>query len=432
VPVIIDRPGIVSSISVYSASQGTTYVSGIYNTDVNGLPGTLLGQTADAAFNLGVNANNPSATLAIPKAGTYWIAASYAGVQAGRLSHFTGGTQNVRTLTNTSYSTTLPANVLGGGGLSSSLREFTAYIELLGYDAIAEGGAAASAVGGGILASAAISSGFATANAVRAIIISIPASAVGSGTGVAVSAGPGTAAALGIGAALAMRGDPKGIASGIASALAVGAGPLTNRFSALGASTGNAVSVAAFKALAYAAGKGTAEAIGPPCPGPPLPAQSFSDLLSAPSGDILLPSIISQTPRGAAWRTDEQNDSSHLSFQHRFWRAVADPVADLYAKAWKLALSSTALTIQDDLGNDALGDWEVDHGLPNACLKGENLTRDRRKLLLRQHISGEPIVAHGGQSIQYFICIALELGYAITIGEFTPLRCGQGRCGHTQ
>lgn len=162
------------------------------------------------------------------------------------------------------------------------------------------------------------------------------------------------------------------------------------------------------------------------CPPPPGPPTSFSDALSAPSGAALLPSIIAQTPRGAAWRTDEVQDAGHDSFQHRFWRAVADPIAALYAKLWKLSLASTACTLSgpEDPSNDALEDWESEFGLPEPCLVGARLTVERRKLLLRMKIADQ-----GGQSIQYFVCLAASIGYAITIKETRVFRCGEGRCG---
>jgi uncharacterized protein YmfQ (DUF2313 family) len=161
----------------------------------------------------------------------------------------------------------------------------------------------------------------------------------------------------------------------------------------------------------------------PPPPGAPTP---FSDPLSAPTGDELLPSIIAQTPRGAAWRTDEVQDAGHNSFQHRFWRAIADPVADLYAKFSKVALASTACTMSgpEDPTNDSLEDWEAELGLPDPCMAGATLSVDQRKLLVRQKLT-----ELGGASIPYFICIAARIGYTITINEFRPLRCGEGRLG---
>jgi uncharacterized protein YmfQ (DUF2313 family) len=172
----------------------------------------------------------------------------------------------------------------------------------------------------------------------------------------------------------------------------------------------------------------------PSCPVPPGAATPFSDALTAPTGDLLLPSIIAQTPRGAAWRTDEVASADHNSFQHRFWRAVADPIADLYAKAWKLAVASTACTLSgpEDPRNDSLEDWESEWGLPNPCTASVVFSVAQRKLSLRQKIAGSEIYKFGGQSINYFVCLANTLAYQVTIQEYRPFRCGQGQCGHTQ
>jgi uncharacterized protein YmfQ (DUF2313 family) len=165
------------------------------------------------------------------------------------------------------------------------------------------------------------------------------------------------------------------------------------------------------------------------CPAPPGAPTPISDALADPTGDALLPSIIAQTPRGPAWRTDEMADGHHDSFQHRFWRALADPLRDYYAKLWKVALNSTAATLigPEDPANESLADWEHEFGLPEPCIAGVPLTVERRKLLLRMKVA-----AQGGQSAAYFKCLALTLGYEIEIKEFTVFRCGEGRCGYTQ
>ena len=135
---------------------------------------------------------------------------------------------------------------------------------------------------------------------------------------------------------------------------------------------------------------------------PPMP----QDALSAPTGDALLPPLLALLPRGAAWRTDTVADSDHDSFLHRFWRAVAEPVADLYAKAWELALQSTACTV-----TSGIDDWEREFGLPDSCVAPAADVTDR-VAALRERVAGE-----GGGSIPYFVCVAARLGYEITITE---------------
>jgi uncharacterized protein YmfQ (DUF2313 family) len=162
------------------------------------------------------------------------------------------------------------------------------------------------------------------------------------------------------------------------------------------------------------------------CAPPPAPPRPFADALTAPTAGQLLPSIIAQTPRGPAWRTDETQDADDNSFQHRFWTAVATPVAWLYGKLWKLALASTACTLSgpEDPDNDALEDWEAEWGLPDPCTAFETFPVAQRKIILRSKIMDQ-----GGQSIAYFTCLAASLGYSITVDEYIPFRCGVGRCG---
>ena len=137
-------------------------------------------------------------------------------------------------------------------------------------------------------------------------------------------------------------------------------------------------------------------------PVPPMP----QDALSAPTGAALLPAILSYLPRGSAWRTDYVADSNDNSFLHRFWRAVAEPVCDLYAKAWELAMQSTACTV-----TSGIGDWETEFGLPDPCVAAASTFADR-VAALREKVAGE-----GGGSIAYFVCVAARLGYTITISE---------------
>ena len=137
-------------------------------------------------------------------------------------------------------------------------------------------------------------------------------------------------------------------------------------------------------------------------PVPPMPG----DALSNPTGDALLPQLLAVLPRGSAWRTDYVADADDNSFLHRYWRAVAEPVADLYAKAWELALQSTACTV-----SSGLTDWEAEFGLPDPCVAPATNDIDRIAAL-REKVAGE-----GGGSIPYFVCVAARLGYDITITE---------------
>lgn len=154
------------------------------------------------------------------------------------------------------------------------------------------------------------------------------------------------------------------------------------------------------------------------CEDLPGPAPALGDALSRPSGDELLGPILALTPRGPAWRTDEMADADHSSFMHRFWRAVAEPFADFYAKAWDTALEGTTCTIRD-----SLEDWEAEFGLPDPCVDKE-LTVTQRYNLLRAKV-----LTTGGQSIPYFVCLARSIGYTVEVREYRAFRTGLSRCG---
>lgn len=164
------------------------------------------------------------------------------------------------------------------------------------------------------------------------------------------------------------------------------------------------------------------------CQAAPADPVPFSDALTAPDAATLLPSILAQTPRGPAWRTDEVADADHNSFQHRFWTVIGAALAPLYAKAWKLALASTACTLSgpEDPDNDSLGDWEAEFGLPEPCVAGRALTVDQRKFALRMKKADL-----GGQSAGYFVCLAAAWGYTIKVREKQILRCGLSRIDGT-
>lgn len=85
----------------------------------------------------------------------------------------------------------------------------------------------------------------------------------------------------------------------------------------------------------------------------------------------------------------------------------------------------------DDLINEAdprstsemLEDWESVAGLPDTCTGAEDTIQERRHALTNK------ITSQGGQSRAYFLGIAENLGYDITIEEFRPFVCGLSECG---
>lgn len=72
---------------------------------------------------------------------------------------------------------------------------------------------------------------------------------------------------------------------------------------------------------------------------------------------------------------------------------------------------------------ELLPEWEATLGLPDPCA-GESPTLQARQ---RQVVAR--LTNSGGQSSQYFIGYAKNLGYTVTVTEFTPFRAGQQRAG---
>jgi len=76
-----------------------------------------------------------------------------------------------------------------------------------------------------------------------------------------------------------------------------------------------------------------------------------------------------------------------------------------------------------DTTTELLPDWERVAGLPDACGEIAGTIQERRRDLLAK------LTARGGQSRQYFIDLAAQLGFTITISEFRPFRVGMNAVG---
>jgi uncharacterized protein YmfQ (DUF2313 family) len=72
---------------------------------------------------------------------------------------------------------------------------------------------------------------------------------------------------------------------------------------------------------------------------------------------------------------------------------------------------------------ETINNWERDCGLPDPCT-GELIgLQERREAVVHKRL------ARGGQSRAYYIAIAAQLGYRITITEFRQFRCGRSAAG---
>lgn len=149
------------------------------------------------------------------------------------------------------------------------------------------------------------------------------------------------------------------------------------------------------------------------------PVPSVTDILSDVSTDRLLPQILADTPRGAAWGTDEAGDGRGASPLLRgLWRTIAGVAADAYRAAFDTAVQCFPSAI-----SLSLEDWERDLGLPDACSSRLGGAPDRIAAVRAKY------AAQGGSSPGYFICVARSLGYPISIEEPEAFRCDESECG---
>lgn len=118
------------------------------------------------------------------------------------------------------------------------------------------------------------------------------------------------------------------------------------------------------------------------------------------------------SPPGQAWPTEDD------SLWVKLLSAIAQELARVDARATQLV--DEALP---DTTYDMLTDWERVAGLPDPCSGLGASIAIRRKDLLAQ------ITARGGQSPQYFIDVAAELGYTISVTEFNQFRVGRNAVG---
>jgi len=140
---------------------------------------------------------------------------------------------------------------------------------------------------------------------------------------------------------------------------------------------------------------------------------SVEDALSAPTADALTSQVIAAAPRGAAWGTDEYGDGQGAStVQRKFWSALAGYAADIYGSASRLAVQSFPSAI-----STTLTDWENEYALPDPCLSPASGTLGRINSIRSKYSSV------GGSSLSYYYCLAISLGYDITITEPSQFIC---------
>ena len=108
-------------------------------------------------------------------------------------------------------------------------------------------------------------------------------------------------------------------------------------------------------------------------------------------------------PRGRIWRRDPGSNLAAL-----FLALAPTYVRNMASAAQVLVDANPATTV------NLLVEWEKSLGLPDACTTASPST-EQRQAAVRAKWGGR-----GSLTIAYFIALAANLGYAVTIEEFTP------------
>lgn len=118
-------------------------------------------------------------------------------------------------------------------------------------------------------------------------------------------------------------------------------------------------------------------------------------------------------PQGLAW------DWRSGTVMHGLLRGLARAYYSSDKEAIRLLVTSFPKT-----ATSFLPEWEATLGLPDKCTLGKFDTLPKR-----QAVALAKLLRTGGQSKSYFIQLAAELGYHITITEFRQARAGLSACG---
>jgi uncharacterized protein YmfQ (DUF2313 family) len=114
-------------------------------------------------------------------------------------------------------------------------------------------------------------------------------------------------------------------------------------------------------------------------------------------------------PRGPIWRTDAASNLSNVLLA----------LAPTYTRS-SAAAAQLLIDTNPDTTENLLTEWEESLGLPDPC-SVSNPTLEQRQVAVRAKWG-----FRGSLSNAYFIALAAELGFAITITEFSPFVIGEG------
>ncbi|MCA1419500.1 putative phage tail protein [Bradyrhizobium sp. BRP23] len=131
------------------------------------------------------------------------------------------------------------------------------------------------------------------------------------------------------------------------------------------------------------------------------------------TGDDYAEQLAKLLPRGQAWPT--------------FYESTLQTVVRGLAQVWgDFELRASLLLEQESDPRstiELLPDWERNWGLPDPCYKSPQSIADRQRALVQR------MTIEGAQSRAFFIDIAAQIGYTITITEYRPFMVGIDRVG---
>ena len=132
------------------------------------------------------------------------------------------------------------------------------------------------------------------------------------------------------------------------------------------------------------------------------------------SGEDYGTAFLALLPQGQAWPKDP---GTTLDLACRglaeYWGFVDSRAADLLERE-----SDPRYTIE------LLPDWERNWGLPDPCYTAPQTIGERQLALIIMRMTMQ-----GSQSRQFFIDVAAQIGYTITITEYRTFVVGIDRCG---
>lgn len=123
--------------------------------------------------------------------------------------------------------------------------------------------------------------------------------------------------------------------------------------------------------------------------------------------------LISLAPHGLAWNWNPDS-TMHSVLKGLAWNYHISDIDSIQLLSGSFPKTATVM----------LTEWEKTLGLPDDCAIGE-----MDSLPKRQGAVVSRLISTGGQSKPFFIHLADELGYQITITEFRTLRAGISACG---